>query len=128
MSEVRAAPPPKQQVGVGSDADFVAGKFVMVDIPGHDIGVIRLAGGELRAVRNWCPHKGAKICGGIVGGTWPPTTPGELQFAHAGEVLVCPWHGFEYDLNTGKEMFGTGMTRLRMYPVTVADGQVFVTV
>ena len=82
----------------------------------------------MRAVRNWCPHKGAPICRGIVGGTWPPSTHDALQYDREGEVLVCPWHGFEYDLHTGKEMFGTGLTRLRMYPVTVEGDQVFVTV
>jgi nitrite reductase/ring-hydroxylating ferredoxin subunit len=100
----------------------------MVDAGGEQIGVVQLQNGELRAVRNWCPHKGAPICRGIVGGTWPPSGPGELAYGREGEVLVCPWHGFEYDLKTGKEMFETGVTRLRMYPVSVQDGQVYVTI
>ena len=113
---------------VGALTDFPPGKFVIMDVAGQDLGVIRLASGEMRAVKNWCPHKGAPICRGLVGGTWPPATQEALAYDRDGEVLVCPWHGFEYDLNTGKEMFGTGITRLRMYPVTVENDRVFVTV
>ena len=118
----------RQAFAVGAADSFPAGVFVMVAVPGRDIGVVKLASGELRAVRNQCPHKGAPICRGIVGGTWPPSAPGRLEFGRDGEVLVCPWHGYEYDLNTGEEMFQTGSTRLKMYDVSVRDGQVFVTV
>ena len=113
---------------VGAVDDFPTGEFVILDVAGRDLGIIRLPGGEFRAVRNRCPHKAAPICRGIVGGTWPPGTPGVLSYGHEGQVLVCPWHGFEYDLQTGREMFGTGATQLRMYPVTVLDGQVHVTI
>ncbi len=118
----------KQQTAVGSVDAFPVGQFVIMEIGGRSVGVIRLGSGELRAVHNWCPHKGAPICRGIVGGTWPPVAPGELNYDRPGEVLACPWHGFEYDLHTGDEMFGTGPTRLRMFPVSVHDGQVYVTV
>ena len=121
-------PAGKQTVAVGAAEDFPIGKFVIMQIAGHSIGVVQLPSGELKAVRNWCPHKGAPICRGIVGGTWPPVEPGALAYDRAGEVLVCPWHGYEYDLNTGKEMFQQVPTRLRMFPVTIENGQVFVTV
>ena len=118
----------KAEVAVGAAERFAAGRFTMVDIPGHDIGVIRLRGGQLRAVRNYCPHKGAAICRGIVGGTWLPSAPGSLVYDREGEVLACPWHGWEYDLDTGMELFRDVPTRLRFYPVTVRDGEVYVTV
>jgi nitrite reductase/ring-hydroxylating ferredoxin subunit len=128
MSIQQAQRPAKQTVAVGFEDSFQVGKFVIMTVADQEIGVVRLQSGELRAVRNWCPHKGAPICRGIVGGTWPPSEPGRLSFERAGEVLVCPWHGYEYDLNTGKEMFQPVPTRLRMYPVSVENGQVFVTV
>ena len=114
-------------VAVGPEQGFPTGRFVMVTLRGREVGVIRLADGALRAWRNWCPHKGAPICRGIVGGTWPPGEPGALSYGHEGQVLACPWHGFEYDLRTGEEMFGTGRTRLLPVAVAVQDGQVVVT-
>lgn len=117
-----------QQVAVGRVDDFTPGHFVIVQAGRWELGITRLADGELRAVRNACPHKGAPICRGIIGGTWPPSEPGELSYDRDGEVLVCPWHGYEYDLRTGTEMFQKTPTRLRLFPVTVRDGEVFVTV
>lgn len=110
----------------GSIDEFERGKFKLINLDGQEIGVMRLQNGEFRAVRNYCPHKGAPICAGVVGGTWPPCEPNTLKFGREGEVLVCPWHGLEYDLNTGRELFDTGATRLRMYPVSVEDGRVVV--
>jgi nitrite reductase/ring-hydroxylating ferredoxin subunit len=114
------------ETDVGPVTDFQAGKFKIVEIDGEEIGVVKLANGEFRAVRNRCPHKGAKICAGPIAGTWPPSEPNTLQYDRDGEVLVCPWHGLEYDLNTGREMFETGNTKLRMFPVAVTNGRVLV--
>ncbi|MBR0828635.1 Rieske (2Fe-2S) protein [Bradyrhizobium manausense] len=118
----------QQQFAVGAVDGFPVGQMVMVEVGEQAIGVVKLSNGELRALRNWCPHKGAPICRGIIGGTWPPSDPGKLDYDGTQEVLVCPWHGFEYDLKTGREMFGTGRTRLRLYPVSVQDGTVYVSV
>ncbi|MDF3060016.1 MAG: Rieske (2Fe-2S) iron-sulfur domain protein [Microvirga sp.] len=116
----------KRRLAVGPLGDFPVGKFRIVSIDGVEIGIVRLAGGALHAVRNRCPHKGAPVCKGILGGTWPPSAVGELAFERDGEVLVCPWHGYEFDLNSGLELYQKRPTRLRKYDVGVEDGQVFV--
>ena len=42
-----------------------------------------------------------------------------------GEILACPRHGWEFDLLTGE---GLAMKRtLRLYPVSVEDDSVFIT-
>jgi nitrite reductase (NADH) small subunit len=110
----------------GGIDDFAPGHFRFTQLGTHEVGVVRLHSGEFRAILNYCPHRGARICAGTIGGTWPPCEPNTLTFAREGEVLVCPWHGLEYDLKTGRELFETGKTRLRMFPVTVEDGRVFV--
>ena len=117
-----------QEVAVGRVDDFAPGRFVIVQARRWELGITRHADEEFRAVRNACPHKGAPKCRGIIGGTWPPSEPGELAYDRDGEVLVCPWHGYEYDLRTGTEMFQKTPTRLRLFPVTVRDGEVFVSV
>ena len=119
---------PKTEVAVGREGDFVPARFTKVTVPRHHIPQVRLRDGQLRAVRNYCPHKGAPICRGIVGGTWLPSEPGALTYDREGEVLACPWHGWEYDLDTGRELFRAVPTQLRLYPVAVRDGQVYVTV
>lgn len=116
------------QHSVGRVDQFPVGAFRIVTVGSVEVGVIRLANGEIHAVRNYCPHKGAPICKGVVGGTWPPCDPGELLYEHDGEVLVCPWHGFEYDIRSGVELYKSRPTRLRKYPVEVRAGEVLVTV
>lgn len=117
-----------EHTAVGAEAEFTDGKFNIVQIGRHSIGVVRLHDGEYRAVRNWCPHKGAPVCRGIVGGTWAPSAPGELRYERDGEVLVCPWHGFQYDLRDGTELYQDVPTKLRLFPVEVRDGTVYVTI
>ena len=117
----------KKQIDIGEASAFVAGQFRIVDVNGREIGVTRLPTGELRAVRNVCPHKGAPVCLGTIGGTWPPCEPGEMKYERDGEVLVCPWHGFEFDLNTGRELYQPEGTKLLMFPVSEQDGRVLVT-
>ena len=117
----------KKQFTAGSIADFPVGKFKIIDLDGREIGITQLKSGEFRAVRNVCPHKGAPVCKGPIGGTTLPSEVGELIYGRAGEILACPWHGFEFDLLTGDELIRSGKpTKLLMYPVAVDNGNVVV--
>jgi nitrite reductase (NADH) small subunit len=118
----------KNGVRVGQVDEFPVGKCRVVTVGDVEVGIVRLANGEMHAIRNRCPHKGAPICRGIVGGTWPPSQVGSLDFAHDGEVLICPWHGYEYDIKTGVELYHESPTRLRKYQTSVEAGSVFVTI
>ena len=118
----------RQEILIGDASELVPGKFKIVRQGGLNIGVTRLRDGAIRAVRNCCPHKGAAICKGIIGGTWPPSAPGELAYDRDGEILVCPWHGFEYDLKTGDELYRKVPTRLRFYDVIERDAKIYLSV
>lgn len=43
-----------------------------------------------------------------------------------GDVIVCPWHFFPFDLKTGKLPGTTSILALRRYPVTVKDNEIFI--
>jgi nitrite reductase (NADH) small subunit len=118
----------RQEILVGEAAELVEGKFKIIQEGALNIGVTRLRDGTVRAVRNWCPHKGAAICKGIIGGTWPPSSPGDLAYDRDGEILICPWHGFEYDLKTGDELYRKVPTRLRFYEVIERDSKIYLSV
>ena len=117
----------KKQVTVGKVADFPVGKMTLVEVEGREIGIAKLKNGELRAVRNVCPHKGAPVCKGFISGTMLPGGVGELVYGRDGEILVCPWHGYEFDLMTGEHVFQDRPSKLLMYPVAVQDDSVVVT-
>ena len=119
----------KKPIVVGKTTDFPVGKFKIIDVAGREIGIAQLKNGEFRAVRNVCPHKGAPVCRGPIGGTTLPSAVGELIYGRDGEILACPWHGFEFDLLTGDELIRSGKpTKLLMYPVVVENGDLLVTV
>jgi 3-phenylpropionate/trans-cinnamate dioxygenase ferredoxin subunit len=78
--------------------------------------------GRYYAVRNVCPHQGARLACGTLGGTMLPSRPQELVFGREGQILRCAWHGWEFDLETGSSMFDPSGVRVRTYPVTVEEG------
>ena len=113
-------------IPVGAETAFSVGSFTLVDILGAEVGVIRTESGELRAVSNVCPHRLAPICMGQVGGTMLPSEHGTLRYGMEGAVLRCPWHGWEFNIETGSGLFGVTSSRLRTYEVRVEDGQTYV--
>lgn len=109
---------------LGSVADFPEGSVTLHQVEGREIGVYNV-GGELYAVLNVCPHRNGPICRGEHSGTFVPSDPGVYQYGLDKKVLRCPWHQWEYDLVTGRSLFGVARGRLRTYPVLVEDEQVF---
>jgi 3-phenylpropionate/trans-cinnamate dioxygenase ferredoxin subunit len=108
-------------------ADIPPGGRRIVTIEGRSIGVFNV-GGELFALRNACPHQGGPLCQGVLSGLAAPSAPGEYRYARRGEILRCPWHGWEFDVRTGRSSVDPEHTRVRSYPVSVEDGQVVVEV
>jgi nitrite reductase/ring-hydroxylating ferredoxin subunit len=92
----------------------------IVRVGGREIGVVA-ANGELRAIRNRCPHHGAPLCLGTVrqreGGLPGSYTPSNRT------VLRCPWHGWEFDLDTGSCPEDPSM-RVATYEVRVVGERV----
>jgi nitrite reductase/ring-hydroxylating ferredoxin subunit len=85
------------------------------------VGVINVDG-TFYAVRNVCPHQGAPLCLGRLGGTMLPSAPGEFEYGLVGRVLRCPWHGWEYDIATGQSWCNPDRTRARPFSVGLERG------
>jgi len=110
---------------VGRASDLPPGERRLVEVKGHSIGLFNV-NGEIVAALNLCPHELAPVCRGKVRGTTLPSPPGEYRWGREGEILACPWHGWEFDLLTGRAL-ADERVRLRRYPVTVEDDTIFVT-
>jgi nitrite reductase/ring-hydroxylating ferredoxin subunit len=124
-----AAPPPSRAraVVVGRADELPLGARQIVRIDHLSIGVFHLADG-FHAIRNLCPHQGAELCRGTVHGTYRPGPATEFIPALPGRVLRCPWHGWEFDIVTGKGLYDE-KGRVATYEVTVGeDGALVVTV
>lgn len=111
---------------VGRVDELPQNDALVINVDGRPIG-IRKVGDKVYAFRNLCPHKRAPLALGTVEGTMLPTShAGELCYGMEGQVLKCPWHGWEFSIETGECLFGVSDTRVKTYPVSVRDGEVYV--
>ncbi len=110
---------------VGTVDDIPPGERKIVEIGGRRVGVFNV-GGEYLAILDRCPHQGGSLCSGRQTGLVTSSRPGEYSVTRPGEIIRCPWHGWEFDLRTGQSWFDPRAVRVRRYDVTVEPGAVVV--
>jgi len=114
----------QQRHVIAKTDEFPVGARKIVRVGGREIGVFHTSAG-LFAVRNSCPHQAAPLCLGVVTGTTLPSMPGEYVWGMEGQVLRCPWHGWEFDLQTGAGLYDPDKhERVAIYEVKIDNGEV----
>jgi len=107
----------------GSLRDLEREGRLVVRLGGREVGVVRSPDGALAGIRNRCPHHGGPLCLGTVRRRLVGR-PGE--YAEGTEAaLRCPWHGWEFDLESGRCLDDPAL-RAAVYPVRVEAGRVLV--
>ena len=101
--------------------EFPPGSRKLVATNGRAIVVFNL-GGEFFALANRCPHRGGSLFHGIQTGLVEADEPGEYCYSRRGEMVKCPWHGWEFDIRTGKSWCDPARVRIRQFPVSVTPG------
>ncbi len=91
-------------IEVGTKSDFPQGDPVNITVDQRNLVVCNV-GGELCAVENVCPHAGM------------PIGQGELR----GAALTCPFHGYTYDVRTGRNVDFDDDEPLGRHPLRVTD-------
>jgi nitrite reductase (NADH) small subunit len=98
--------PSASQIHLGSRSELSGGDGRwLVRSGGRAFGVF-LVDGELHAYESRCPHQGGPVCQGRV----MPAVIGRVtdegavvdEFDDGEPRLICPWHGWEFDLRTGR--------------------------
>lgn len=105
---------------VATVAEIPVGHRKIVEVAGRTIGVFNVKG-EYFALRNTCPHQGGPMCEGRITGFLYGDRPGELTYTKQGEILRCPWHGWEFDIRTGQSWHAPERVLVRQYDVTVEE-------
>ena len=106
-------------------ADLAPGERRIVSLAGHSVGLFNVDGRYV-ALHNRCPHKGGALCEGPLTGTTMPVQGAQYVYGRDGHVLRCAWHGWEFDIATGRALVDPRL-RARSYPVSVEGGEVVVT-
>ncbi|MEX0670738.1 MAG: Rieske (2Fe-2S) protein [Pirellulales bacterium] len=78
-------------------------------VAGNRMVAIANVTGTLHAIDGLCPHQGGPLGTGMLCGT----------------VLTCPWHGWQFDVTTGRHRISAIM-RQAVHEVCERDGTIFV--
>ena len=97
------------EVRVAAVGDLADGQARVVHVGKRDIALVRKAADEFYALSNLCRHAFGPLSEGFVDG----------------HFLVCPWHGWRYDVRDGST--DHPKADVATYPVTVRGGEVFLT-
>jgi nitrite reductase (NADH) small subunit len=89
--------------------DVPAGKGTVVSVNRQEFALFHV-GDEFFCTDNACPHRDG------------PLGMGELT----GEVVMCPWHAWEFNVRTGEAQYAG--CDLQTFPCKVEDGAVWVDV
>lgn len=106
---------------VAQVSEFLPGERRIVQVGVRSIGVFRL-GDRFYGIRNRCPHQGGPLCSGHLLGDAVADEPGSAVIVNDPVRIACPWHGWEYDLESGQSFIGAGAPSVRSYGLTTATG------
>lgn len=113
--------PKNERFVVARAADLRDGERLLVKVRNRTIGIFNV-GGRYHGLLNRCPHRGAQLCKGQLGGTLSSSGPGEYEYDPSRRLLLCPWHGWEFDVATGQSYLNPVRLRLRRFTVEVEPG------
>lgn len=97
-----------ERVRVASIDDVPPGHGHEVVAGGRIIALFNLEG-AIQAIDGLCAHAGG------------PVARGRLQ----GAIVTCPWHGWQYDVTSGRSCLNPGICQQR-FAVTVDGSEIFV--
>lgn len=95
-------------VKVATKGEVAEGQGKTVQVQGKPIALFNV-GGSFCAIDNTCKHRGG------------PLGEGKLD----GNVVTCPWHGWQYDVTTGTCQTTPGLSQTR-YNVKIEGEEILV--
>jgi len=110
---------------VGQVSEFRSGHPRVFEIGRRSLVVVQTKTGFF-AFRNSCPHQAAPMSQGMIRGAMRPSSPLAYDYAFEDEVIRCPWHGYEFWLESGRSVSSLVSDRLVTYRVEVEGGNVLV--
>lgn len=118
------------EVFVSKAAEFKEGDRRIVKTAKGEVGLF-FEGGTFYAYANLCPHQGGPACEGIMMNRVVDVIAADRTYQ--GQTfsddrhIVCPWHGYEYDLKSG-ECAGDRRMKLKKFEVVRRGDDVLIKV
>jgi len=128
--KVKAAASSGVELRVASKSEFAEQGMRVKVVEGREIGIFRL-GDEFFAYENICPHAGGPVCQGKLMGRIEEQIAADktshgANFSKRDVNIVCPWHGYEYDVRTGEHQAHSAL-KLTRFVVRVSGDDILLT-
>lgn len=107
--EICTQPSMSERVEVAQTDQLPPGQSKLVKAKGHEIALFNVAG-SFYAISNICPHSTG------------PLAEGRLY----GKIVICPWHGAQFDVTTGQYCGGQAVNPVTTYPVHIEGCSIFI--
>ncbi|XP_055351691.1 uncharacterized protein LOC129597994 [Paramacrobiotus metropolitanus] len=88
-------------------------KKIVVNMNGYQLGIFRF-GSKVYAVENVCPHMQG------------PLGMGDIEEIDGRVCVICPWHHWRFELDTGRPLQPPRKNGARVFPVKNVDCELFV--
>jgi nitrite reductase/ring-hydroxylating ferredoxin subunit len=95
-------------------SELQPGTRKIVTIRGREIGVFNFHG-KFYAVNNSCPHHQAPLCIGQVTPEMGSAGIGDYELKDGPPILSCPWHSYEFNMETGANLGFPDRYRVKTY-------------
>lgn len=92
---------------IAPESELPNGERLYVEIEGLPIVIFNIAG-QFFAIGDVCSHDNGPLGDGLLDGN----------------LIVCPRHGAEFDIRTGKAVTLPAVVDIPAYPVRVVDGKI----
>jgi nitrite reductase/ring-hydroxylating ferredoxin subunit len=107
---------------IGPISQFPPGTKRQVMVGTRAVAVFNVDG-RLYALRDQCPHQGASLSAGTLVSEIRAELPGHYRFDPSHKCIRCPWHGWEYDLETGQSYYDPEHDRVRAFEIVVESSE-----
>jgi nitrite reductase/ring-hydroxylating ferredoxin subunit len=101
----------REIVRVAALSDIPPGRMIYVEIDGLPIALANV-GGVIYAFSDSCRHEGGPLSAGVL----------------IDETVTCPWHGWTYNVRTGKAIVPPVGIRIPTYETWIDGDSIFVIV
>lgn len=98
-----------ERIRVAATNDLQPGEMTCVTVEGLPIALANV-GGVIYAFSDVCRHEGGPLSAGVL----------------IEDTVTCPWHGWTYNIRTGKSIVPPIGLRIPTYPVQIEGTAVYV--
>lgn len=102
--------------------EIPVGELRAVEVDGLSIVVARTGEDKVHALRDVCPHAGAKLSNGSLLKTIGTDADGGYELTEQ-VAIYCPWHTYEIDVETGR-CVADARARVKTFAVEISDGMI----